>query len=442
MPTPPDIPLLFTFYFGDSASTAHQGASRRFKKWSQAFDQWVVQLRQNLSKDSLKQPLLAWRRLVRQCGKMPWQITSADINQHLSWMKQQGFAVSTVNDSIVYISGFYQWCAEQNVDPASPPGFNPAKGAACTKRIPYRGESMWSQDELNALLALYQRDPSPLGKRDYACMLMRLNSGVPLKSLQHLTWGQVEQDGTSAWVRWRRDGERMAVPDDVWQAVLDYLTLSGRLEGMVSGKYIFAPQVQPMMQGSGGKAEDWVEGQPVSSKVLLRSLRMYGRKLGIAETKLSLRALRRTSMRLRLNKGESLEGMQVFMGTREDLKFIKYRLAGLPGLPEDIPFNGQVLDNEIPVPVRGTKPFQGREGTTHGFYSRSKDIQAVRAVMAENIRGMDQELTCLRNLMRQLLEREGDETRLMEAYSLATQRLGQLVSVSKTADKAEKKTCA
>ena len=222
MHTPPDIPILFTFYFDDSASSAHQGASRRFKKWSRAFDRWVVQLRRDLCKDSLKQPLIAWRRLVRQCGKMPWQITSADINQHLTWMKQEGFAVSTVNDSIVYISGFYEWCAEQNVDPTCPAGFNPAKGAVCTKRIPYRGESMWSQDELNALLALYQRDPSPLGKRDYACMLMRLNSGVSLKSLQHLTWGQVEQDGSSAWVRWRRDGEWMAVTDDVWQAVLDY----------------------------------------------------------------------------------------------------------------------------------------------------------------------------------------------------------------------------
>ena len=196
------------------------------------------------------------------------------------------------------------------------------------------------------------------------------------------------------------------------------------------------------MQGSGGKAEDWVEGQPVSYKALLYSLKMYGRKLGIAETKLSLRALRRTSMRLRLNKGESLEGMQVFMGTREDLKFIKYRLAGLPGLPEDTTFGGQVLDNEIPVPERGTKPFQGREATTHGFYSRSKDIQAVRAVMAENIRGMDQEITCLRNLMRLLLERDDDEVRVIEAYSQALHRLVQLISAAKLENKGEMDTRA
>jgi len=440
MDTHPDIPLLFTFYFGDSASSAHHGASRRFKKWSRAFDQWVAKLRQDLRKDSLKQPLLAWRRLIRQCGKMPWQLTPADINQHLTWMKQEGFAVSTVNDSIVYISAFYQWCAEQNVDPTCPTGFNPAKGAKCSKRIPYRGESMWSQDELNALLTLYHRDPSPLGKRDYACMLIRLNTGVPLKSLRQLTWGQVEQDGTGAWVHWRRDGERVHLPDDIWQAVLDYLTLSGRLEGMAAGKYIFAPQVQPVMEGSGGKAEDWLERQPVSNKALLHSLKMYGRMVGISEPKLTLMALRRTAMRLRLDQGESLEGMQIFMDTREELKSTKYRLAGLPGLPEDPPFDGQVLGNVIPVPVRETKPFQGGEGTTHGFYTHRKDIQAVRAVLKENIQGVQQETACLRTLMRLLLEREGDEARLMDTYLQAAQRLGVLVSAGKSAHKGEKDT--
>ena len=437
MKQPPDVPLLFTFYFGDSASTAHQGASRRFKKWSCAFDEWVVQLRRDLNKNSLKQPLIAWRRLVRQCGKMPWQLTPADINQHLTWMRQEGFAVSTVNDSIVFISGFYQWCAELNVDPTYPTDFNPAKGIACTKRIPYRGKSVWSQDELNALLAIYQRDPSPLGKRDYACILMRLNSGVTLNRLLHLTWGQIEQAGKDIQVRWRKDGNGVFLPVLVWQAVLDYLTLSGRLERMLSGSYIFVSQVQPVMEGAGGKAEDWVESKPVSYKALLYSLKLYGRKVGIAEEKLTMMALRRTSMRLRLNQGETLEGMQLFMDTREELKFIKYRLAGLPGLPEGTSYEGQDLNNEIPPPLRGTKPFQGWEGTTHGFYSRHKDIQAVRAVMAKNLQGIDQEISCLRELMRLLLEREGDEAKTIEAYSQAAQRLIQLISAARSGNKGE-----
>jgi integrase len=428
-----DIPLLFTYYFGDSATSAQHGASRRFKKWSCAFDQWVVQLRQDLSKNSLKQPLLAWRRLVRQCGKMPWQLTPSDINQHLTWMKQEGFAISTVNDSIVYISAFYRWCGEQNVDPACPPDFNPVKGAACTKRISYRGASMWSQDELNALLTLYQRDPSPLGKRDHGFILLRLCSGVPLKSLQRLTWGQVEQDGAGAWVRWRRDGEKVRLPDQAWQAVMDYLTLSGRLEGMDAGRYIFAPQVQPAMEGSGGKAEDWLEGQPLSEKALLHSLKLYGRQVGIPEPKLTLMALRRTAIRLRLDQGESLEGMQVFMDTREELKSTKYRLARMPRLPEDDPLDERMWEADPQLPVRQSRRFQGGEGVIHGFYTRRTDRQAVRAIMAENIRGMEQEIACLRTLMCGLIERKGEEAGLVEAYSKAAHRLGELISAGEPA---------
>jgi hypothetical protein len=36
-----NIPLLFSFYFGDSAASAQRGASKRLKKWSRAFEQWM-----------------------------------------------------------------------------------------------------------------------------------------------------------------------------------------------------------------------------------------------------------------------------------------------------------------------------------------------------------------------------------------------------------------
>jgi site-specific recombinase XerC len=442
MDTPPDIPLLFTFYFGDSASSAQRGASRRFKKWSRGFDQWVAELRQNHSKYTLRHVLLAWRRLVRQCGKMPWQLTPADIDHHITWLKQEGYAVSTVNGSIGIIAGFYQWCDEQHVDSACPPGFNPAKGASRTSRIPYAGVSMWPREELDAFLCLVQRDSSPLAKRDYAFFLARLSLGVPLKSLQRLTWGQVEQDAAGAWVRWRMDGERVRLPEDVWQAVTDYLRISGRLDGMVAASYIFAPHVQPVVEGSDGKAVDWLEAKPLSNSALISSLKLYGRQLGIPELRLTLMALRRTAIRLRLDQGESLEGMQVFMDTREKIKSTKYRLARLPGLPQGDLFAGHLQESDTPLPVRQTRLLQGGEGTTHGFYARRKDKQAVGAVLAENIQGMDQEIACLRNLMRLLLERAGDEARLMDTYLQAAQRLGVLVSAGKSAHKGEMDTWA
>jgi site-specific recombinase XerC len=437
-----DIPLLFTFYFGDSAASAQRGASRRFKKWSRAFDQWVAVRRQDYRQDTLKHALLAWRRLVRLCGKMPWQISQEDIEQHITWMKQEGFAVSTVNSSLGFIAAFYQWCADQHVDSACPPGFNPAKGASRTKRIPYEGASLWTRGEVEGFLDLLSRDGSQLGKRDYAFFLARLSLGVPLKSLQRLTWGQIEQDGAGAWVSWRNDGRRVRLPGQLWQALTEYLRTSGRLEGMAAGKYIFAPQVQPVVEGSGGRAEDWLEGQPLSRSALISSLKLYGRQLGISDAKLTLLALHRTAIRLMLDQGESLEGMQVFMDTRELIKSTRYRMARLPQLPPGDPLDGQMQGSDSQLPVRQTRLLEGGEGTTHGFYARRKDMQAVRAIIAENIHGLEQETACLKSLMRGLFERQGDEARLVEAYSQAAHCLGILISAAEPVHNGEVDTWA
>ncbi len=116
-----------------------------------------------------------------------------------------------------------------------------------------------------------------------------------------------------------------------------------------------------------------------------------------------------------MEQGESLEGMQDFMDTREKIKSTRYRLSKLPELPGESTIDEQVQITGNLVPVRQTRRLQGGETTTHGFYTHKKDMQAVREVMAEDIQGMEQETACLRKLMRGLLEREGDEMRLVEA---------------------------
>ncbi len=422
------LPLLFSFYFGESAVSAQRGASRRLKKWSRAFEQWIEERRRSYPLDTVKHALLAWKRLVSQCAKMPWQMTRQDIEHHTAWMEQEGFALSTINGSIGFIASFFQWCAEQGVDTACEAGFNPAKDAARSKRISSAGVNMWSCEELAATLRLLSRDTSVLGKRDYAFFLARLSLGVPLKTLQTLEWGQVEQDHTGAWVRWRKDGERLSLPDQVWQAVLEYLQASGRLEGMCPARYIFAPQVQPVVEGSGAKAEDWLEGQPLSGSAIISSLKLYGRQVGIAESKLTLAALRWTAIRLRMDQGEILEGMQVFMDTREKIKSIKYRLGRLPQLPGQSTQLAPAQARDAQVPLRQTRRLVGGESTTHGFFTHKKDMPAVKEVMQENIHGVDEEIVCLRTLMRGLCEREGDDLRLVAAYSQAATRLGDLVS--------------
>ena len=316
-------PLLLSFYFGDLTNTAHVAASRRLKKWSRAFDAWMDERKRDFNKDAVKQSRIAWRRLVRQCGKMPWQIRREDMELHIDWMNQEGYAANTINCAVGLIGSFYQWCDEQEIDKACGRGFNPAKEAIRIKTRRFEGASVWTEEEVGAFLKLVSKDETEVGKRDNAFFLMRINTGVRLNKLLRLRWEQIELDEGGVRVRWREESEQVRLPDAAWKAVIEYLRASGRLEGMQPGKYIFAPLAMPGKEATGKMEEDWLETQPVSECSILASLKIYGRKLGIAEEKQTLMAMRRTAVKLRMEQGESIEGMKAFMDSREQIQIHK-----------------------------------------------------------------------------------------------------------------------
>jgi hypothetical protein len=130
-----------------------------------------------------------------------------------------------------------------------------------------------------------------------------------------------------------------------------------------------------------------------------------------------------------MDQGESVEGMKAFMDSKEQIRSKKYRLGSLAEISGESTVDLDSQGRQVEVPVRRAKPFKPGENTTHGLYIRKRDREAVRAVLKEDIHGMEEETACLRKLMRGLLEREGDEAHLVEAYSKATQRLGLLVTL-------------
>jgi len=242
------VPMLLEFLFGKAAETARRGASARLMCWGEAFDEWMAERGEIYKPGTTKQAKLAWRRLLRERGKMPWEMEVNDIEQHAAWMEAQGYAPTTIYNELGIIANFYRWCDEREIDPQSVPGFNPAAGVKRPKIRRYARAKLLSEGELAALLGILQRDDSPLGKRDYAFFLARVGMGVPLKALQQLQWGQIEQDGEGpprGWVRWRPEAERVQLPGEVWKAMRASLAASGRLAGMQDGDYIFAPLAEP-----------------------------------------------------------------------------------------------------------------------------------------------------------------------------------------------------
>jgi hypothetical protein len=158
--------------------------------------------------------------------------------------------------------------------------------------------------------------------------------------------------------------------------------------------------------------------------------------------KLNFMALRQTAIRFKLEDGESIAGIKAFMDSRVDLYTIKRRLGRLPELPGESMPDADLLTREVPPPVRRAHTLTGVEPTTHGFFCRKQDQDAVREVLKENIHGMEAEIGCLRKLMRGLLEREEDEARLAEAYSKSAHRLGELVASDEIVRKGTKNSWA
>jgi len=439
-----NIPMLLRFYFGEAAEAAQRGASERLLGWCRAYDEWLDERKRSYGPNTLKQSVMAWRRLAQQCGKMPWELTEADFEQHAAWMQAEGYSPATTGCALGIFSNFYRWCGERRINPECPPGFNPAEKVKRPKVRRYREAKLLSQKEVARLLRTLQRDPSELGKRDFAFTLARLRLGAPLEGLRQLKWGQIEHEAAGAWVRWRPGAERQRLPVEVWEAIRAALEASGRLAGMRVGDYLFAPLVDPLKADAGRRAEDWQAGKCLSTRQILSSLKLYGGLAGIEEDKLTMMALRRTAMRLRLEEGASLGEMQVFLDSHEEAKSAKYRLGRLPELPFDEGGCDEGEEDKDSVPVRKGKPFKPGEGVTHGLYAHSQPPQAVAAVLAENIQGMEEEIVGLRILARGLLERQGqgrnehEAAQLYEAYSIAAYRLGEVIKAEKEVTVSEK----
>ncbi len=218
---------------------------------------------------------------------------------------------------------------------------------------------------------------------------------------------------------------------------------------MGEGDYIFTPLVDPLRAQSGDQPGEWAKGRHLSSSQILANLKLYGRRAGIEEEKLTLMALRRTAVRLRLEAGgsradgtgradsTSLEQMQEFLDSREQAKFTKSRLKRLPEMPQEAGEEGEEGGEALAPPVRTGRPFQPGEGMKHGLYAHSQPVEAVMEVLKEEIQGVEEEICGLRRLGRGLLEmqikaRSSKEAgQLAEAYTLTAERLARMIEAEK-----------
>ena len=395
-----EIPTLLVYLFGDGAGQVERTAGERLLRWSRAFDDWLAEVQQEHTDRTWCSVRRAWQRFLGHSKKLPWEITPVDMQAFIASLEAGGLKPSSINRFITDLSKFYRWSASHGIDPETGPAFNPALSVRRPEHRRYAGVRLLSEQQVEALLDLLSRDRTPIGARNYAFILARLELGVPSSWIKDLKWGQLDPDETGAWVTWQPGEEPERLPYYVWAAIQAYLEISGRIDGLLAepvipassgpfardsggakDEYIFPPLKPPSSEGKGYSARDWEAGRSISRKIIQNQVRRCGRLLGIPDEKLALHNLRLTATRLKLDSGPTLEEMHAFLHSRDSLNGMQRRLKALPELPLD----------EISAPAGGllphppdhtVRPLSGKEQFSHGFYASRQPPGEVDAMLS------------------------------------------------------------
>ncbi|HEX6306049.1 MAG TPA: tyrosine-type recombinase/integrase [Anaerolineales bacterium] len=439
-----EVPVLLSVLFGDKAPLVREEASERMLRWCQAFEDWLAE-RAKVYPENRRKLQFVWKQLLSQTGKPPWEILPEDISAYAEGLKAQGRAPRTICNHLVVVSSFYRWCNKHHGEANSDMGHNPVKDVPRPKIKLFGGATVLSRAEACALLAVLKLDDCILTKRDYAFFLARLRLGLPLKALQQLQWGELEDrgpgtddrgPGTGDGPEWGGGSKTIPLPEDVQRAIVDYLRAAGRLEGMRPEAYIFAPVVDPLREEAPDRAEDWDEGRYVVARQFNAVLRTYGGLAGIPEEKLTLRALRHTAVMLRMEAGDSVAAIHAFLG-HSALSYTKYYLKLLPFPPREGEQLRDLAKDPPRLPERKATPFKPGDNMTHGLYAQKQPPEEIAAILAEDIQGMGEEMAALRGLCRSLVmaqiraEDAREVALLADAYTLGATRLAEMVKAER-----------
>jgi integrase len=337
---------------------------KRMERWAQPFEDWLEERRTRFSPKLANASYLAWREFLASTAKAPWEVGVEDVESHIAELEKRGLRPGTIVDRLASLSKFYDYCQEHGIDPRCDTGFNPARKARHPRVLQYERANYLSAAEEAALLESIRRDPSPMGKRDYALILMLLRTGWQAGKVRRLRWGELgsRADGP---------GSGEALPGEVWAAVREYLQATGRWEGIRPEQYVFAPSAAPLVREARERAEDWAGSRPLSMDELHYLVKLHAGRAGLKANRITCHTLRHTAAMRRTESGETAEAVRAFLG-RGRLRSIRAYLKKLEENPKQRLRASKGATSQEPAPSRG--PWQAQPGNhfalQHGLTAR------------------------------------------------------------------------
>jgi integrase len=193
--------------------------------------------------DRVKDKMTAVRAFFAFVSKHPGEVTPADVaawRQHLEALLQKP---ATVYARLSRLSSFYRWLMS-NPQLSAHIQSNPVLQARPRFPRPYQSDSVkaWSDDEMNALLAVVKRladSGSVVGRRDYALLLFYLLTGLRRNEVISLRGKDLQRNEDKLIIGYKRKGGKFVgreVSDPtLLEALEDYLQTAKRMEVLRTG---------------------------------------------------------------------------------------------------------------------------------------------------------------------------------------------------------------
>lgn len=382
-----DGPLLIYYIFGHEASLVVANAGERLLAWAKAFGDWLAILKAKHPPNVERAAKNSWRELYNFVQKMPWEITKEDLERFVSSQERTEAARITICRRLTDISNFYKFVHENQIDRkwAEPiigsSVLNPAEGVSRPVREIEERVGYLDVEEMNAFLQAIEKEGSIMGRRDYAFFLVLLLTAIYGLQGTQLRWMDLERGEDTAWIhvfpknsgRWKdlrhpEIARRIELGKEGWEAIYDYLQESGRLSGMRSNYYVFAPMKNPLTHTPSGEASDWRENQPICKASLKMMINRYARSGGLDFKKVTYECIRNTAIVRRLEAGDEPRNIQDFLGLNTLASTTRY-LNSLTGSPHESKWSEEPFR---PI-VRGPYRFKPgiAYGLKHGLYQKN-----------------------------------------------------------------------
>jgi integrase len=393
-----EIPLLISCIYKEEAESVYGCAGQRLLRWAQAFEAWLEEHgRRYADPMAIKTARKSWREFYKFAKIMPWEVTEQDVKNFAEQLEKTGVSLRTKNRRVLDLSLFYEYCHLHQVDKPwaedweDYPGFNPARKVRFVTPQEEASGQYLDLEEVTAFMRALRQDSTILGKREYAFFLGLLKTGSSAVGFSRIKWEDIETAQGEVWVRIHIQCERkkrgkkkekvrrrVRLPDDVWEAIVDYLKTAGRYDHMQAGDYVFAVLKDPLNTLPSGQAGEWTQERGYSHPMLKKYLMLYCRVAGLDPVKVTFPVLFNTAIMLRVEAGDTVEQVHEFLGW-QGMEHTSNRINRMVQA-ERLTFWSEQPPRPIKRIPGSMRPAEDR--ITHGFYNAARpqgrnEIEAV-----------------------------------------------------------------